>query len=117
LYAGEPVHISFWLQLRTSIQWVQALQSLVETCLEVNAEKNKYMVMYRDYRAGQKVIINPLKGGNSSNIWKEPQQIKTAHSLRNQSRLITQCLLPFDAESFHLLVCYPKIQRLKLTEI
>jgi len=48
--------------------------------LEVNAEKTKYMVMFRDQNAEQnhniKTDNNALKGWNSSNIWEQPQGIK-----------------------------------------
>jgi hypothetical protein len=44
-----------------------------ETGLEVNSEKTKYMIMSREHNAGQnhkiKLIINPLKRRESSNIW------------------------------------------------
>ena len=44
-----------------------------EIGLEVNADKTKYMVMSRDRNAGRghsvKMIIAPLKGWKSSNIW------------------------------------------------
>jgi hypothetical protein len=46
-----------------------------ENGLEVKADKTKYMVMSRDQKAGRsycmKVIIVPLKGWNSSNIWEQ----------------------------------------------
>ena len=41
--------------------------------LEGNADKTKYMVMSRDWNAGRacivKLIIVPLRGWKSSNIW------------------------------------------------
>jgi hypothetical protein len=47
-----------------------------EIGLEVNAEKTKYMVVFRDQNAGhnhkRKIDINPLIGWNSSNIWEQP---------------------------------------------
>jgi len=46
-----------------------------EIGLEVNADKTKYMVTSRDQNAGKvivlKLIIVPLKGRNSSNIWEQ----------------------------------------------
>jgi hypothetical protein len=46
-----------------------------EIGLEVNADKTKYMVMSREQNAGRshniKIVIGPLKGWMSSNIWKE----------------------------------------------
>jgi len=45
-----------------------------ETVLEVNADKNKYMVTSRDQY--EDLIIVPLKGWKSSNIWEQLQQIK-----------------------------------------
>jgi hypothetical protein len=47
-----------------------------EIGLEVSSEKTKYMVMSREQKAGKnrniKLIINPLKGWESSNIWERP---------------------------------------------
>ena len=47
-----------------------------EIGLDVNADKTKYTVMSRDQNAGRsrniKLIIVPVKGCKSSNIWKEP---------------------------------------------
>jgi hypothetical protein len=47
-----------------------------ETGLEVNSEKTKYMIMSREQKAGQnhkvKLIINPLKVRESSNVWERP---------------------------------------------
>ena len=44
-----------------------------ENCLEVNAEKTKYILMCHAQNAGQnhniKSVINPLKGWDSSDIW------------------------------------------------
>ena len=44
-----------------------------EIGLEVNADKTKCMVMSRDRKAGRgysvKLLIVPLKGWQSSNIW------------------------------------------------
>ena len=44
--------------------------------LEVNADKTKHIVMSQDQNAGQsqnmRLIIIPLKGWNSSNIWEQP---------------------------------------------
>jgi len=44
---------------------------------EVNADKSKYMVMSQDQNAGQnqRLIIVPLKGWKSSNIWELEQII------------------------------------------
>ena len=42
-----------------------------ETGLEVNADKTKYMIMSRDQNAGRRLIIVPLKGWKSSNIWEQ----------------------------------------------
>jgi hypothetical protein len=46
-----------------------------EIGLRVNADKRKYMVMSRDQNAGRshsiKLIIVPLKGWKSSNIWEQ----------------------------------------------
>ena len=48
-----------------------------ETGLEVNADKTEYMVMSQDRNAGwgQRLILVPLKGWNSSNIWEQRQSI------------------------------------------
>jgi hypothetical protein len=71
-YAGD-VNV-----LRGSIHTVKEnAEALVvatkETGLEVNADKMKHMVMSRDRNAGRghsvKMIIVPLKGWKSSNIW------------------------------------------------
>jgi hypothetical protein len=47
-----------------------------EIGLAVNAEKTKYMVMSRNQHAGKITtegkIINPLRGWNSSHVWKQP---------------------------------------------
>ena len=51
-----------------------------ETGIEVNAYETKYMVKSRDQNAGRshniKLIILPLKGWKSSNIWEQTEQIK-----------------------------------------
>jgi hypothetical protein len=51
-----------------------------EIGLEVNADKTKCMVMSRDQNTGQitiyRMIIIPLKGWKSSNIWEQLLQIK-----------------------------------------
>jgi hypothetical protein len=48
--------------------------------LEVNAEKTKYMVMFRDQKVGQyhniKTDNKALEAWGSSNIWEQPQGIK-----------------------------------------
>ena len=49
--------------------------------LQANADKTKYMIMSRDQNAGRSHNIKtddivPLKGWNSSNIWKQPKRIK-----------------------------------------
>jgi hypothetical protein len=46
-----------------------------EIGLEVNADKTKYKVISQDQNAGKILIIliiNPLNGWNSSNIWEQP---------------------------------------------
>ena len=45
-----------------------------ENGLDVNADKTKFTAMSRDQDAGRShnLIIVPLKGGKSSNIWEEP---------------------------------------------
>ena len=44
--------------------------------LEVNADKTKYIVTSQDQNARQnqniRLVIAPLKGWNSSNIWEQP---------------------------------------------
>ena len=54
----------------------------VQTGLEVSAEETKYLFMSRDQYAGQmysiKQVINSVKGWKSSNIWRQPSQIKIA---------------------------------------
>jgi hypothetical protein len=44
-----------------------------EIGLEVNADKSKYMVVSRDQNEGrsQILVIGPLKGWKSSNIWEQ----------------------------------------------
>jgi len=45
-----------------------------ETGLEVNADKTKYIIMSRDQNAGRShrlIILVPLKGWKSSNIWEQ----------------------------------------------
>jgi hypothetical protein len=44
-----------------------------ETGLEVNADKTKYMIMSRDQNevTVRRLIIVPLKGWRSSNIWEQ----------------------------------------------
>jgi hypothetical protein len=42
-----------------------------ESGLEVNVDKTKYMIMSRDQNAGRRLIIVPLKGWKSSNIWEQ----------------------------------------------
>ena len=48
--------------------------------LEVNVDKTKYMAMSRDQNAGKvtvwRLIMVPLKGWRSSNIWEQFKQIK-----------------------------------------
>ena len=47
-----------------------------DTGLEVNADKTKYIVTSQDQNARQnqniRLVIAPLKGWNSSNIWEQP---------------------------------------------
>jgi hypothetical protein len=43
-----------------------------EIGLEVNVDETKFMVMSRDQNAGRRMIIVPLKGWKSSNIWEQP---------------------------------------------
>ena len=47
-----------------------------EIGIEVNADKNKHMIMSQDLNAGRthniKTDIVPLKGWKSSNIWEQP---------------------------------------------
>jgi hypothetical protein len=48
--------------------------AIQEVGLEVNADITKYMVMSRDQNAGRisTLVIVPLKGWKSSNIWEQP---------------------------------------------
>jgi len=63
----------------------EKLETLVatnnETGLEVNANKTKFMVMYRDENVGRshntKLIIFPLKEWNNSNTLEQSSRIKT----------------------------------------
>jgi hypothetical protein len=63
--------------LGISVRPVKKKQALIdaskENILEVNADKTKYMVMSRDQITERShniiLIIVPLKGWNSSNIW------------------------------------------------
>jgi hypothetical protein len=51
-----------------------------EIGLEINADKAKYMVMSRDYNAGQshsmKINNASLKGWKSSSIWNKCNKLK-----------------------------------------
>jgi hypothetical protein len=62
--------------LGRSVHTVEKHKTLIvaskETGLEVNADKNKYIVMSRDQIAGRSHRINPLNGWNSSSIWQLP---------------------------------------------
>ena len=69
-----------------------------EIGLEVNADKTKYMVMSGDQNAGRshsiKLATGPLKGWESSDIWKNPNE-STLYSDK-----LRECLLSFGTESF-----------------
>jgi len=43
-----------------------------EIGLEENVDKTKYMVVSLGQNAGRRLIIVPLKGWNSSDIWEQP---------------------------------------------
>jgi len=46
------------------------------------------------------MIIVPLKGCNSSNIWEQPKQIKFYLGRNKEQIEVRECLLLFGAESF-----------------
>ena len=48
----------------------------------------------------QRLIIVPLKGWKSSNIWEQFQQIKVIFRKKLEQIAVRECLLSFGAESF-----------------
>jgi hypothetical protein len=75
VYVGDDVNI-----LGGSVRIIEkSSEALVvaskETGLEVNADKTKYMVMFRDQNAGRSHSIktdnSPMQGWKISNIWEQ----------------------------------------------
>jgi hypothetical protein len=92
-----------------------------EIGLEVNAEKSKYMVMSCDQNAGQK---HNIKVDNKS--FKRVEQFKylgttltNQNSIQDeiQSRLKSGNACYHSVQDLLSAVCYPKIQRLRYTEL
>jgi hypothetical protein len=116
-------HISFWfmqmLMLGGGVHTIKknaesSVAANKETGLEVNADKTKYMVMSRDQKAGRsyckRLIIVPLKGWtiltNQNSIQEEIKSILKSGNACYHS-----------VQNFCLPVAYPKILRLKYTEL
>jgi hypothetical protein len=92
-----------------------------EIGLEVNADKTEYMVMYRDQNAGQN---HNIKTDNKSYDRVEhfkylgTTSSKKFHSGGNGEEIeVRECLLIIPCRIFCLPICYPKIKRLRYTEL
>jgi len=63
------------------------------------------------------MIIVPLKGWKSSNIWEQPEQIKILFMKKLRAGGRQGMLAIIGCKIFCLPVCYPKILRLRYTDI
>jgi hypothetical protein len=86
--------------------------AIKENVLEVNADKTKYIVMSRDQNTERShniiLIIVPLKGWNSSNIW-EPSRIKIVFRKKLRADRNQGMLAIIRHRTLCLPICYPKI--------
>jgi len=129
---NSMAHNSFWFMpimliccaeayVHTIKKNTEALSvSCKEIGIEVNADKTKYMVMSQDQNAGRS---RNIKIDSSSFEMVEDKYLGTTYVNQNsiqkeiKSRLKSWNAAIIRSKLFCFLLCYPKIQRLRYTEL